>query len=97
MKGSQVSITGVKINHDPTTTINNIMDTVTEMAEEASKLADSLLVTDYTNPFDQHEWHAISPTHDSRYNAVDRAYGSLLTAMAALGAAFNHSVNIDNR
>jgi len=97
MKGSQVSSTEVKINHDPTTTINNIMDTVTEMAEEASKLLDSLSVTDYTNPFDQHEWHALSPTHDARYDAVDCVYNSLKDAMSMLAVAFNHSVNIDNR
>ena len=89
--------TPIRIIHDPTTTINNIMDTVTEMAEETSKLLDSLGVTDYTNPFDPTEWHPLTPTHDARYDALDSVYNSLLDAKSMLAAAFNHSVNIDNR
>lgn len=89
--------TPIRIIHDPTTTINNIMDTVTEMAEETSKLLDSLGVTDYTNPHDEHEWLPLTLTHDKRYDAVDVAYTAMRDAMTALTAAFNHSVNIDNK
>lgn len=87
----------VKIINDPTTIIHNITETVYEMSEEASKTLDSLLETDFINPTDPDEWHAVSPEHDARYDALEEAWELLFRATARLNAATNHSINIDNK
>ena len=96
-KGSQVSNTEVKINHDPTTTINNIVDGVCEMAEETDTLLTSLNHTDFVHDTERDEWHSKSVEMDQRWDAVEAALNSLLDARLRLLAAFNISVNIDNR
>ena len=88
--------TDVKIIHDVTTTLNNIMDGVCEMAEETDTLLTSLNHTDFVHDAERDEWHAKSVEMDRRWDHVEAALNSLLDARLALIAAFNNSVNVDN-
>lgn len=89
--------TEIQIINDPTTRINNIMDMVSEAGEEVSALLDSLNVTDFVHDAERDEWHPKSVEMDQRWDAVEAALNSLLDARLRLLAAFNLSVNIDNK
>lgn len=87
----------VKIINDPTTIIHNITETVYAMSEEASKTLDSLLETDFINPTDPDEWHAVSPEHDARYDALEEAWETLFRACGKFSEALNLSIKVDNK
>ena len=86
-----------KIIHDPTTTINNILDMVHDAQQETLAMVLSLDETDYIKDTEQSEWHPISIQHDKRRDAIDEADDLLRDALSRLNAAFNLSVNIDHK